>query len=112
MKPQPLDLDGVVDKVLDIVTSRRQIELVVNEVEVIKTTKKVIKQRLKSACEFYLRYKDNPDLLMKEQPEYEKETKKFYSKGRKTKHRDIIGMWHLDEYNEWLFRLAFKGVME
>jgi len=28
-------------------------------------------ERVKSACEFYLRYKDNPELLIEEHPEYE-----------------------------------------
>ena len=108
MKPQPLDLEGIDEKMIEELNKKQPHDLQ-TEIDIFK---QAIKQRLKSACEFYLKYKDNPDLLMKEQPEYEKETKKFYSKGRKTKHRDIIGMWHLDEYNEWLFRLAFKGVME
>ena len=108
MKPQPLDLEGIDEKMIEELNKKQPHDLQ-TEIDIFK---QAIKQRLKSACEFYLKYKDNPDLLMKEQPEYEKETKKFYSKGRKTKHRDIIGMWHLDEYNEWLFKLAFKKVLK
>jgi len=64
-----------------------------------------IKQRIKSACEFYLKYKDNPELFSKEQYKIKWE-----------RYRDIgclvwvKKMWI--NYNEWLFKLAFKEVLK
>jgi len=65
---------------------------------------------IKSACEFYLRYEDNPELLLKEYPSYKKNIVKcgFKIKGK---------LVYLDEttapekYNEGLFKLAFKDVI-
>jgi len=65
--------------------------------------------RIKSACEFYLEYKDKPELLVKEHLKYEKEVKnKFY-------HPNVIdtySLWSYDKYNEWLFKIAFKEVLK
>jgi len=69
------------------------------------------KNDIKEACEFYLKYKDRPKLLVAEHPEFEKEVGRF------------IGMLDNAEsgfdirdaekkYNEWLFRLTFKDVLE
>jgi len=56
--------------------------------QVVNLTLKFVKQRIREACEFYLRYKDNPGLLLKE-----------HSKLEKISDRRA--------YNEWLFKLAF-----
>jgi len=64
-------------------------------------------KHIKSACEFYLRYKDNPSLLVKEHPEYEKEIKKFEI----PKFWNVKVEYNLADYNEWLFKLAFKDVL-
>ncbi|MGQ4892954.1 MAG: hypothetical protein ACP6IP_10815 [Candidatus Njordarchaeia archaeon] len=60
------------------------------------------KESIKSACEFYLRYKDNPELLIKEHPEYKKEIGKIndicpYCAEIKNKLSQLIptGMTHL-----------------
>jgi len=69
-----------------------------------------IKQRIKSACEFYLRYKDNPALLINEYKEYIDELiRKNLIKKNFAKQGLII---YNDKYNEWLFKLAFKGVLK
>jgi len=78
--------------------------------DVVKTVKgrlqKVLIQRIKSACEFYLRYKDNPELFSKNVFKIKWE---FYS--------DVGHLiWNTDKnrwenYNEWLFRLTFKSVL-
>ncbi|MCD6477611.1 MAG: hypothetical protein J7K87_01280 [Candidatus Aenigmarchaeota archaeon] len=60
----------------------------------------IIREHIKSACEFYLRYKDKPHLLIREYPKYEKQARKFLDED------DIEG------YNDWLFRLAFKEVLD
>ena len=61
---------------------------------------------LKSACEFYLRYKDRPDLFEKEQKNlidydcrYDWDHTFVILKGNRA-----------IKYKEWLFKLAFKDV--
>ena len=64
---------------------------------------------VKSACEFYLKYKDKARDLLKDFPKYEKEFDRFVKpfKGKE------LPMWFIGaKYNEWLFKLAFKDVME
>ena len=63
---------------------------------------------IKSACEFWLRYKDNPELLIKEHSEYEKEVSNIKEFSDKAFFREK----KMRKYNEWLFRLAFKEVLE
>jgi len=94
-----------------------------------------IKQHIKSACEFCLRYKDNPELLVKEYPEYKEDVKKiewipnpdfercrkdeFIEEGKcdscpvkaECKEGEFIGnIDFIKDFNEWLFKLAFRGV--
>ena len=95
MKPKPLDLEDFrkwrAKTNPDMIFSISQIEF--------------IKQRIKSACEFYLRYKDKPYLLIKEYPKYEKEVKQFETSDGIAV--DGEGFY----YNKWLFKLAFKDVL-
>lgn len=69
-----------------------------------------ILQRIRKACEFYLWYKDKPSILWNERINYikkikkDKELWKFIEK--LNKERCIT----LRLYNEWLFKLAFRGV--
>jgi len=72
---------------------------------------------IKSACEFFLRYKDNPKLLIKEHPEYKKYIKEAWKWAFKEPNKnihyskqDILDVYR--SYNEWLFKLAFKSVLE
>jgi len=132
-----------------------------NETARSKARKKIItklKQRLKSACEFYLRYKDKPELLVKECPKLLNISPKIselifdldsllikYSvntnfigrklveslgieanidKLAKTINKKISELFKLikeeihvdftdiDKYNEWLFKLSFKDILE
>ena len=72
--------------------------------KLLKENLQEIKQRIKSACEFYLRYKDDPVLLSQERlEEYGDELSPFL-----TSNDSLI----IVDYNEWLFRLAFKSVLE
>ena len=111
-KPQPLDLWEIEQMIGEImakekfpyckvsVKARQEIMRVLLEKLI-----PFIKQRLKSACEFYLRYKDNPNLFLNEQKEFAEEViDKFYDETK--------GWKNLDKYNEWLFKLAFKDVFE
>jgi len=73
-----------------------------------------IKRRVRKACEFYLRYRDKPELLTKEHYHLlkgiEKEDKwaflLLFAAPQKIKIKNI------NTYNKWLFRLAFKGVSD
>ena len=71
-------------------------------------------ERVKSACEFYLRYKDNPELLIEEHPEYEEELmNQFLFKYRNTLDRlTEIQTFYKWKYQEWLFKQVFKEVLK
>ena len=90
--------------------------------EEVKPQENRIKQ-LKSACKFYLRYKDNPELLIREHPDKAKieinyetaedvvnEIEKIIEEYGQLDAQATIRL-KLIEYNEWLFRLAFKDVL-
>jgi len=82
-----------------------------------------IKNQIKSACKFYLKYKDDPELLIKDYPEYKKEieerNKEFLSIAENLKQslipdvvKGLVLSFKDKEYNEWLFKEAFKSVLE
>jgi len=73
--------------------------------EDLRKQKNEIKQHIKSACDFYLRYKNHSDLLMVEYPEY---------KNKIVELRKKLPSWHDKKmiYNDWLFKLAFKDVFK
>jgi len=71
-----------------------------------------IKQRLKSACEFYLRYKDKPSLLWLEQFEFRKHLKNFGVTKKWVESKNYDSLYDWSDYNEWFFKLTFKGVFE
>ena len=122
MKPQPLNLEGIKNRKF-IEDYAREILKEVKNIQETTLNKDIfahgiifvfireliddIEQRLKSACEFWLRYKDNPKLFSEEQFKIRWE---YYSD---------LGylVWNMnrkqwENYNEWLFRLAFKDVFE
>ena len=110
LKPKPLDLDE--NKIKKWVKEDLSVKVYADIDRAISLTANKIKQRLKSACEFYLRYKDNPKLLIKDNPEYRK---LFESECVHTYvWRKIFWQYKYDpeKYNEWLFKLAFKDVLE
>ena len=85
-----------------------------------------IKQQIKSACEFWLRYKDKPELLVKEYPELKGELRRFgldvnVIESISSKDSEVwvlaksyTAFKHFDKekYQEWLFKLAFKGAIK
>ncbi|RLE44269.1 hypothetical protein DRJ22_06090 [Candidatus Woesearchaeota archaeon] len=75
--------------------------------EVVRFTIKYVKQRIRSACEFYLRYKDSPELLRIEQEIEPPEQFREYYAESKIKNVSVVS-WDLKQYNEWLFKLAFN----
>ena len=126
MKPQPLDLESVYDKIWNKISKEWQegldkfnkegivVDFPFGEDEeivklAIKRTINEIKQRLKSVCEFYLRYKDDPNLLIAEHPEYKEsigECMALTSPGDRIWLFDATVISR-EKYNNWLFKLAF-----
>jgi len=145
MKPQPLDLkemNKLADEIIEmfcIIDDRPYPESTgvwgmdtelfsadENETARDKARKEVIKkfkQRLKSTCEFYLRYKDKPELFWEEQQDNlnNKEKRGFLTFDDRLRglpeEEDRDGWDSYDEleiiqdYNSWLFKLAFKNVL-
>jgi len=131
-QPKPLDLEEIGNKWIEIKSLDGKPKISMKKRFYCFDIFKEIKQRLKSACEFYLRYKDNPELLVEEHPEYEDELYEITAESE-----ELIKEFGLDEsgefiksygatpvpvekelkldddeYNEWLFKLAFKDVFE
>jgi len=114
-EPKPLDLDfGKILKIIedDFGDFRKAYEI-----------EKYIKQRIRAACEFYLRYKDDPDLLIKEHPEYKEEIeerkREFQSVKENIKQslipaviKGIVLSSGYKEYNDWLFKEAFQNLQK
>jgi len=94
MELKPIDLDKISESALNL---------------------RFVKQQIKSACEFYLKYKDNPGLFIHEFPMYKSEFVRKCIAINLPEER----LWLSDgtvadknKYNEWLFKLAFKSVLE
>jgi len=75
----------------------------------------LMRQSIKDACEFYLKYKDNPELFIKEFPMYKSE----FVRKCLTINLPEERLWLSDgtvadknKYNEWLFKLAFKDFIK
>jgi len=112
-EPKPLDLEVDKEEILKkykyLTDVRRQKDFEDGFFHAIE----LIKQRIKFACEFYLKYKDNPELLAEEHPEYFSYIYKFEVVGdckNVLVFKDIL--IDVDQYNEWLFKLAFKEVFD
>ena len=107
-KPQPLDLEQVRKEVFKWIVGQPANELE----EFFDFTMEEVEQRIKKACEFFLKFKDNPNKFMWETPipELEKYLGIKLSPDDYTDF-DWTCYWKsVEDYNEWLFKLAFKGV--
>jgi len=109
-KPQPLDLENLWKK-------EQTINKNYSGLEAHNLKRKFLNKIIchtKSACKFYLRYKDKPELLVKEHPEYKKELSETINLNYLKEFPNNKRAWFiaLDRYNEWLFKLAFKDVLE
>jgi len=110
-KPQPLDLEMLI---IDLTNSLFHFYGLVDK-GYKQALEGIIRKHIKSACEFYLRYKDNPRLFLAK----ESDSKYVFNYIRKIenilnhKNPSYIA-WKLAsfDYNEWLFKLAFKDVFE
>jgi len=66
---------------------------------------KEIKQRIKEACMFYLKYRNNPFTFFNEFPEkFELFKKESGTNFMPETHYEML------KYNKWLFKLVFKSV--
>ena len=116
--PKPLDLELKIKEISNLLEMLAFSNLTYEERKELKETVEVeiksllnkIKQQIKERCEFYLKYKDNPSLLWKENPKYRKKLKKF-GITEKWVSEDCDELYDWEDYNEWLFKLAFKGVL-
>lgn len=120
MKPKPLDLEKEEFKMDEVTEASYStiLRALMNDEKEVDTTEEALdiigdfinglkddlKQRIKSACEFYLRYKDKPDLFGTEHPEYFEEMLGYAILTNKGNFKPT------KKYNEWLFKLAFKDV--
>jgi len=86
-------------------------DIVNTTVCLIKEKMRELKHHIKSACEFFLRYWDRPALFLKDFPEFEKE---FIKRKFMTEEGEFTANLFDEyvEYVEWLFKLAFKDVLE
>jgi len=104
MKPKPLDLDEFwkenFHNARRFFTSKGNLK---TRIKLKNKWKKEFYSRIKFACEFFLKYKDRPKLFS------EKEFKIVWEYDRETGTYLVFenGKWY--EYNEWLFRLSFRG---
>ena len=128
MKPEPLDLEELADEIIRVeyptyeqTTIPQMKNSIIRKKQQIKF---ILEQRIKSACKFYLRYKDKLELFWLEQQDKlnDKEKTEFLTFDDKLRglpeKMDRDGWDYCDEleiiqdYNEWLFKLAFKDVMK
>lgn len=76
---------------------------------------KYIKQYIRAACNFYLKYKDKPKLLGWDYPLFIDRINEIHKK--RIEAEEALGPNYkpsntfIDEYNEWLFKEAFKSVL-
>ena len=116
-KPKPLvKITNKTKKLIDYIFEILEIHLTKEEEQKFKKTLKneiddlieKIKQHIKQACEFYLRYKDKPKLLAKEYPNI-RVSEEAFPYFFKTSFSKIKVKF---KYNEWLFKLAFKEILK
>ena len=112
MKPRPLNLDDLREEISDLTISIAVAREEGDEEEhkkVVNNILELFRRCIKSACEFYQRYKNKPELLVKEHyyllKKIEKEdmwafTLLFAAQDLKIK--------DIDKYDEWLLKLAFE----
>jgi len=113
-EPKPLDLEEIrnewrkterlhIKRVFHLVAKTKQ-PATINKSEIEEEKLYLVKQCIKSACEFYLRYKDNPKEFLRDYPEH-----RHFIIDRFVKNTSERGIkYDIKQYNEWLFKFAFK----
>jgi len=106
-KMKPLDLD--LETILEIIENSA-----IGDYRKAHEIEKYVKQRIKSACEFYLEWKDEPHMFCRAFPGYRDELRevlgnlweKWWLTSISNNPPKAVWMIRL-KYNGWLFRLAF-----
>jgi len=103
MNEQPLDLEKLREEIVNMVDYWNEDTSLMRN-EGIEAIMRKVEQHVKAACEFYLRYKDKPELFAKEQSpinwKFHLKTQRFVIR-KKDKYV---------YYNYWLFRKVFGSV--
>jgi len=119
-KTKPLDLNDAIAKAkIEMLHNYKEFGIKRKELDnilffFIQDLKEELKQHIKQACEFFLRYKERPNDLILDFPEFTKEVNNIRLKYI-DEHGNLQGsmIFHfLSDYNEWLFKLAFKGAIK
>ncbi len=104
MSSRELNLDALSDEIIKVLfpTYEQAIPSMKNAIiQKKQRIERILEYHIKSACEFYLRYRNNPDLFVRERVLY----------------RNVIPRlreeWHNweEQYDKWLFKLAFRSVL-
>jgi len=109
--PEPLNLDfkKFFERFREVYNILRIQDLALDYEYAIKLGMYYMYRKIKSACEFYLRYKDNPKLLISEHKEYYDDVVGNFFRSFNSK--TLEEYYDIDKYNEWLFKLAFNDVL-
>ena len=115
---KPLDLEKVWDDIREYLFLENSSDVALEKTllehpfthEDLQWLLKKISERVRSACEFYLKYKDDPMLLLNEYRDKYEEIKvpegvEFYPPG-------VVKCVDTKKYNAWLFKLAFKDIFK
>ncbi len=105
MNKKVLNLDEVVDEIIRVLYPTYEQAIPGMKSAMIqkkRQVRQILEYHIKSACEFYLRYRNNPDLFEKEMPSYKDDVS------------ELRGGWYdWDEYyDKWIFKLAFGAIWE
>ena len=101
MAEKELNLDALADEVIRVLypTYEQAIPGMKNAIiQKKQRIKQILEYHIKSACEFYLRYRDDPDLFEQEMPIYKDAVSEIRA-----------GWYDWDEhYDKLIFELAFR----
>lgn len=115
MKEVVLDLEKLREEILNMVDYWNEDTSLMRNDGVEAIIRK-IKQHIKAACKFYLKYKDKPELLGKDYPFFVDKIDEIYKK--RIEAEEALGPNYepsssfTEEYNNWLFKEAFKCILE
>ena len=117
MNKKKLNLDIVADEIIRVLypTYEQAIPGMKNAIIQKKLRiKQILEYHIKSVCEFYLKYKDKPDLLGWDHPLLIDKIDEIYKK--RIEAEEALGPNYkpnntfTDEYNEWLFKFRFRDI--
>jgi len=105
MSSRELNLDALSDEIIKVLFPTYEQAIPSMKKAIIQKKqriKQILEYHIKSACEFYLRYRNNPELFKKEVPLYRNVIPELCNKWGDN--------WN-EQYNEWLFKLIFRNIL-